>query len=560
MTPLKSFDILAKIKPFNNLSVGAKIIAAYTIALVLMLGIGGVALFWLNSIYAAADENTRGLVYQTEVIVLVTMIAAGALGLWLAFALRRNIGGAITDLTAVVTQITGGDMLAPSQVESNDEIGQLGAAFNTITDRLEESISSLKKQTQQLETVVQISQHLAGILDLNDLLNQVVTLTKTTFGYYHAHIYLLNTQSLALVMTAGYGEVGAEMKRQGHSIPLGAAQSLVARAAREAHIITVENTCADPTWLPHPLLPETRSEMAIPVISGQEVMGVLDVQSDRLGGVTSKDELLLQALANQVAIAVRNARAFSQTQEALVQAQKLQRLYTGEAWEKFSALRSTTDYEVRQPSLPPLQEINTPEAALALQHKRRIISDGNQPAVTGVMTGEGEQQVAPSEPTLAEPAILFSNQAAEQTLAIPLKVGEEIIGVLGIRDERPGRCWTDEELALIDAVSEQMSLAIENARLFEETGRRAGREKIIADVTREIWASGELEQVMRTTVEQLGLTLNASRVVLRLGAEEQFVTVSTPVNDDFAQKYDPDSINFNNQEKINNNETNHQSS
>jgi GAF domain-containing protein len=100
-------------------------------------------------------------------------------------------------------------------------------------------------------------------------------------------------------------------------------------------------------------------------------------------------------------------------------------------------------------------------------------------------------------------------------------LGEEVIGVLGIRDDDPDRHWTEEEIALIEAVSEQMSLAIENARLFEETGRRASRERVIADVTRRIWASGELEQVMRTAVEQLGQTLDASKVIIRLGTEDQ---------------------------------------
>jgi GAF domain-containing protein len=93
--------------------------------------------------------------------------------------------------------------------------------------------------------------------------------------------------------------------------------------------------------------------------------------------------------------------------------------------------------------------------------------------------------------------------------------------VLGIRDADPDRRWTEEEIALIETVSEQMSLAIENARLFEETGRRAGRERMIAEMTRQIWASGELEQVMRTAVEQLGTTLDASKVVIRLGTEDE---------------------------------------
>jgi GAF domain-containing protein len=113
---------------------------------------------------------------------------------------------------------------------------------------------------------------------------------------------------------------------------------------------------------------------------------------------------------------------------------------------------------------------------------------------------------------------------ARAALATPLKLRGQTIGVLGVQADEPERRWTRDEIALIEAVSEQMSLAIENARLFEETGRRAGREKVIADLTRQVWASGELERVMRTAVEQLGTTLDASRVVIRLGTEEQLLS------------------------------------
>jgi GAF domain-containing protein len=237
--------------------------------------------------------------------------------------------------------------------------------------------------------------------------------------------------------------------------------------------------------------------MAVPIISGTKVLGVLDVQSDQVDGLTEEDGAVLLALANQVAVAVHNAESFAETQHALDEAEKLQRLYTGKAWERFGATRPTTDYEIRQTALPPIAQINTPEAVTAAQHKQTV----------GLRVGSDGGPV----------------ENMETALATPLRIGDEVIGVLGIRDSDPDRRWSEEEIALIEAVSEQMSLALENARLFEETGRRAGRERIIADVTRQIWASGELEQVMRTAVEQLGKTLDASKVVIRLGTEERLL-------------------------------------
>jgi GAF domain-containing protein len=225
------------------------------------------------------------------------------------------------------------------------------------------------------------------------------------------------------------------------------------------------------------------------------------VQSDKVGGLTGVDETALLALAQQVAIAVHNARMFSETHQALEQVQKIQRQYTGEAWEKFIA-EQPTRFEVRRADAPPLEETAMPELASALQSAKTV-------------------WVTPDQ---AEDGI--------KSLATPLKLRNQVIGVLGLRDEenKNGQ-WTEDEIALIEAVSEQMSLAIENARLFEETGRRAGREKTIANITQKVWASSDLEQLMETTVEQLGLNLDASRVVIRLGTADQLIQHDNDEND-----------------------------
>jgi GAF domain-containing protein len=100
---------------------------------------------------------------------------------------------------------------------------------------------------------------------------------------------------------------------------------------------------------------------------------------------------------------------------------------------------------------------------------------------------------------------------------------DQIIGVLGIHSDDLNRQWTADEIALIEAVSEQMSLAIENARLFEESQRNAWRDQIISESTAKVWSSADIEEVMRTAVAQLGEKLRASEVVIRLGTEEELV-------------------------------------
>jgi transcriptional regulator with GAF, ATPase, and Fis domain len=171
-------------------------------------------------------------------------------------------------------------------------------------------------RAKQLEVVIDLSQRFSGILDLNELMKEVVTITKETFNYYHLHIYLVDENHEYLYVAEGYGRAGEELKRKGHKFPISAPQSLVARAARERKIINVANVRLDPSWAPNPVLPDTQAEMAVPVTLGDEVVGVLDVQSAKVAGLTEEDEKTMQILANQVAIAVHNTRLFGQMQES----------------------------------------------------------------------------------------------------------------------------------------------------------------------------------------------------------------------------------------------------
>jgi GAF domain-containing protein/HAMP domain-containing protein len=444
--------------------------------------------------------------FRTALILALLIMGAAALA---ALGVAQLLAGPITRLTGVAAQVAAGDLNAQAAVESGDEIGTLATSFNTMTKQLREFIDSLESRvsarTQQLETMVKIGQRLTGILDLSDLLREVVNRTKETFNYYHVHIYLLDEKGEMLLLAQGYGEAGAEMKARGHNISMAAPKSLVAQAAREGRIVSVADVQADPNWLPNPLLPETRSEMAVPIILGSHVVGVLDVQSERASGLGQEDETTLQALANQVAVAVRNARLFTETQDALYEAQRLQQLYTGQSWEKLLTSRST-NYEFRQPTLPALKEVSTPEAVAALKQKQTV--ELRLPNRARATDGHGGGSPKVQAPT---------------ALATPLKLRDQIIGVLGIHSDDLNLQWTADEIALIEAVSEQMSLAIENARLFEESQRNAWRDQIISESTAKVWSSAEIEEVMRTAVAQLGEKLRASEVVIRLGTEEELV-------------------------------------
>lgn len=222
-----------------------------------------------------------------------------------------------------------------------DEARKNENELQTSNRELEATRISLEQRvadrTKDLEIVAEVGTATATILKVDQLLQEVVNLTKERFNLYHSHIYLLDEARENLVLASGAGEPGRQMVVEGRSIPLDREQSLVARAAREQKGVTVNDVTKEPDFLPNPLLPDTRSELAVPMIVGGRVIGVFDVQSELVGRFTDSDINIQTTLAAQVATSIQNVRSFEQSRkqadlESLVNAigQKIQRATTVE--------------------------------------------------------------------------------------------------------------------------------------------------------------------------------------------------------------------------------------
>ncbi len=231
-----------------------------------------------------------------------------------------NTLGAITKPVSVLNegamQLATGNLNQRVHVDSEDELGQLASTLNSMAMELQASYESLEERvlerTRALETGLEVSRSLSTILEQTDLVREVVEQVQRAFDYYHVHIYLMDETGEYLLMVSGTGEAGQRMLSQGHRLRVGS--GLVGRAAADNEVLLVPDVSQEPGWLPNPLLPGTRAEIAVPISFAGDVRGVLDVQHHEAGGLDNNDVYLLQLIAAQVAIALQNARLLNEAQ------------------------------------------------------------------------------------------------------------------------------------------------------------------------------------------------------------------------------------------------------
>lgn len=278
--------------------------------------------------FAPVNAQIRGALIVVALVMILAVIAA--------FGLSLLLVRPIAQLTQTAEEVAAGNLNSRAKVASSDEIGTLASTFNKMTSQLQETLQGLEQRvaarTRDLQIVAEVGTATATILESKRLLQEVVDLTKERFNLYHSHIYLLDEDGKQLVLAAGAGEPGRQMLAKGLSIPLDREQSLVARAARERKGVSVNDVTQAADFLPNPLLPNTRSELAVPMLVGDSLIGVFDVQSDQVGRFTDSDVNIQTTLAAQLAVSIQNVRSFEQSKkqaelESLVNAigQKIQR-------------------------------------------------------------------------------------------------------------------------------------------------------------------------------------------------------------------------------------------
>ncbi|HNA87759.1 MAG TPA: GAF domain-containing protein [Anaerolineales bacterium] len=294
----------------------------------------GMLIFFLLSVtsilVAGGTIRSAGVIFYPSIVVTATLLVNRRAGVIFFFVtclvsialVIGEINGSLptpensTSFASIAIIIAGMGLtlvlLYLATQSTDDALKQAKAKEQEIRELAGSLEKRVEERTKALATSAEVSRRLSTILDPARLAHEVVEQIQTSFNYYHAHIYLLDQAGKELIMAGGTGEAGRTMLLRGHKIPVGA--GLVGNAAQSNKMILVQDTTRDPDWLPNPLLPETKSEVAIPIVLGERVLGVLDVQHNIINGLKDDEAALLQSIAYQVAVALRNAQTYSQTQ------------------------------------------------------------------------------------------------------------------------------------------------------------------------------------------------------------------------------------------------------
>ena len=326
-----------------------------------------------------------------------------------------------------------------------------------LEERVEERTAVLRQRTEQLRATSYIARKTAELQELEPLLTTVAKLVSDQFGFYHAGIFLLNSAGNQAILQAASSEGGQRMLEQGHALPVGT-QNLVGYVVTQKKPRIAMDVGEDAVFFNNPDLPMTRSQVALPLLVRDKVLGVLDIQSDKPQAFSSDDIDTLQTLADQIAIAIENARLMDETQSAMTQLEALTSLRTREAWSQ-------------------------------------KLQDGNRVFTFTPLGLRAEKVVQP----------------AQRTVSVPIILRGQKIGTISIA--RKGEAtWSQADRAMIEEVAAQVGLAVDNIRLLEEATQRARQEQTIGKLAARFSQSLDLDTLLQTAARELGQLPDVSEI------------------------------------------------
>jgi GAF domain-containing protein/HAMP domain-containing protein len=427
---------------------------------------------------------------QTQNVVFIGILIS-LVGIAIALGLTQILVSPILSLTRTSEKITHGDINASANINTQDEIGVLANTFNSMTGRVRELIGSLEQRvaerTQalerravQLQVAADVGSTVARLRDLNELMPQVTRLISQRFGFYHVGIFLVDERGEYAVLRASNSEGGQRMLIRGHKLKVGKI-GIVGYVTSSGQPRIALNVGEDTEYFNNPDLPTTQSEMALPLIVGGRILGALDIQSTQEAAFTQEDITTLKVLADQIAVAIENARLFLENQMTLEASQRAYGTLSMEGWQ-------------------------------------RLLSEGLE-SIGFVSLAEG--QAAPVSGS-ASPGFVQAIQTCHYVLEndrtilhMPVLIRGQSIGAIRMERIDGKGPWTQESIDMAEAISTQLGAALESARLYSDSRKRADRERTVSEITTRVRGTTDPEVMLQTALEELKRALGANEIRIR---------------------------------------------
>ena len=448
----------------------------------------------------AANTQTQQQFRSALQAAAILLIILFVLSVLISFAVGKIIAAPIQRLTQVASQIAAGNLNARATITTSDEMGTLAHAFNTMTARLQETLGSLEqmveqrttelmsanerneRRAKQFESIAQIARTISSTRDLDVLLSQITTAINREFGFYHIGIFLLDASKEYAILSAANSEGGQMMLKRGHRLKV-AETGLVGYVTGTGKPRIALDIGTDAIFFNNPDLPQTRSELTLPLRSGEEIIGALDVQSIQPNAFSPEDVNILSILAEQVSIAIQNAEQFEQTRKALSESELLSRQFVQSGWQQFAKDRNL----------------------IGIRHT------GTRTSLLFKKNGKNDDHSA---------ELISIAKARGKSLSLPIKLRGEVIGSVEVHapDNRP---WDQDELDIVTAIIERAAIAMENARLLQESQKRAAKERTIGEIASKISIQSDINELLKTAAQELGRTLPGAEIAIEFNKDTE---------------------------------------
>ena len=453
---------------------------------------------------AIITEIEVSKIMQSAINLLTTNIIVGLFTVALAFTIiyvtSQSISNPIINLAQKANALATGEMSTRITIDRDDEIGRLSSSFNvmaeqlqnlvrTLEEKVEDRTQGLQIQANRLLLASEIARDAATLGDLDQLLEHTSRLVLDRFHFYHTGIFLIDQQREYAILRASPTQAGQEMIKENYRLKIGK-EGIVGNVAITGNATVIADTTTDTTlYINNPLLPQTRSEAAIPLKVEARVIGVLDVQSETAHIFSQDDIVVLQIMADQLALAIERVQLVEQLENRLSELEHAYQQFTLTSWQNFS----------RQPDFKAGYNFDGV----------KISAINSFPLWSQDALRRGRPVILPGKTT----------DSKDSFLAVPLKLRGQIIGVLSIRFT--GDVINQEDISLSEEIANRLAVALENARLYTETQKLAQQERSVSDISTRITASINIENILRTAVQELGRMLPEAEITVQLQQEKE---------------------------------------